>query len=253
MNREVRLQSRDEETTNGSVAGVLFDFHVHTPVSRCYSDRDIQPKEIVETADSLGIDAIVVNDHHSPAALDDIRAAAQETSLTVFPALEITTSHGHIVTAFDPDTENGTLLDLLRDLDVPAREHGNGHYAVNPPMSAVIEATVAAGGLPIPAHVDRWPNGFVEAQMERRTRFEIHAHPGIDVLEITRPHTQEQWQRGAVHGFPRPLACIQGSDAHALAEIGRRSTRVATDELTVAGLRRAFRRIDGATELMQWR
>lgn len=249
----MKLHSADKAASNGSHPGALFDFHVHTPVSRCYSDRDIRPKEIVETAHSLGIDAIVVNDHHSPAALDEVRAAAQGTSLTVFPALEITTAHGHIVAVFDPDTANGTLLDLLRSLDVPDQEQGNGHYVVDPPMSVVIEATVAAGGLPIPAHIDRWPNGFFEAQMDRPTRRAIHDHPGIDVLEITRPGTQEQWQQGAVRGFPRPLACIQGSDAHALAEIGRRSTRVDADEMTVAGLRRAFRRIDGATELMQWR
>ena len=51
-----------------------------------------------------------------------------------------------------------------------------------------------------------------------------------------------------MRGFPRPLACIQGSDAHALAEIGRRSTRVdrrRDDGGRVASRVPAHRRSDG--------
>ncbi len=233
--------------------GVHFDFHVHTPVSRCYSDREATPEDLVRAAIEAGAEAIVVNDHHSAAALDDVRAAADGTTLAVFPGVEITTRHGHVVVLFDRDASSGCVWSLLRDLDVPDREHGNGHFRIRPSMTDVIEAASEAGGLAIPAHVDRWPNGFTEAQMERIERRRIHEHPAVAALEITLPETQSLWQSGSVPGFPRRLACIQGSDAHAIAEIGRRPTRVRIEALTIAGLRDAFAGIEDATELLPWR
>lgn len=233
-------------------AAVRFDFHVHTPVSRCYSEDDVRPAQIVSAAIDAGAEAIVVNDHHSASALDDMRDAARGTTLTLFPAVEITTRQGHLVALFDPPTSSQVIWDLLRDLDVPRREHGNGHYMITPSIVTAIEGIVAATGLPIPAHIDRWPNGFMEARIERLERRFIHEHPNVVALEITLPHTQDIWQRGGVPGFARRLACIQGSDAHALREIGRRQTAVRTGELSVAGLRTAFEQVDDVTHLMEW-
>ncbi|MFN8559446.1 MAG: hypothetical protein U0531_19605 [Dehalococcoidia bacterium] len=234
----------------GSVhTGHLIDFHVHTPVSRCYGEDGVGAADIVRAAVAAGLDAMVVCDHHSPAALDDVRAAAQGTGVAVFPSMEITTAQGHLLALFDPPTRCGTLRDLLADLSVPDHHHGNGSHVIGPAMADVIDAVTAAGGLAIPAHVDRWPNGFLEAPSDLRTRRAIHEHEHIVAIEITLPATQAAWQAGATPGYRRPLACVQGSDAHATYEVGRRPTLVATHDLTVAGLRTAFRRVGGVTTL----
>lgn len=254
------LAGRDAVSFRSDAAGeevrvgqVLVDFHVHTPVSRCYSERDASPADIVSVAAGSGVDAIVVNDHHSAAALDDLRAAGEGLQFPVLPGVEITTRQGHIVGAFDSDTPVGVIWDLLRDLGVPERHHGNGHHQIRPLMVDVAEGIAAAGGLAIPAHVDRWPNGFMEAQMSRRERLAVLQHPDVHVIEITLPHTQDDWQRGAIPGYETAIACIQGSDAHALAEIGRRSTRVRAAGFQMAAFREAFQQVTGVTELVEWR
>ena len=43
-----------------------------------------------------------------------------------------------------------------------------------------------------------------------------------------------------MRGYPKKYACIQGSDAHALDEIGRRPTYLKLPSLDLQGLRLAF-------------
>jgi hypothetical protein len=43
-----------------------------------------------------------------------------------------------------------------------------------------------------------------------------------------------------MRGFPRGHACVQGSDAHALEEIGRRPTHIKLMSADLEGLRQAL-------------
>ena len=64
-------------------------------------------------------------------------------------------------------------------------------------------------------------------------------------MEITDPRNKNRWNQGLMPHYPRKLACIQGSDAHAPAEIGRRPVYLRVPTLDLAGLRLAFRDYDG--------
>jgi hypothetical protein len=49
---------------------------------------------------------------------------------------------------------------------------------------------------------------------------------------------------GLVRGYPKRYACIQGSDAHAPAEIGRRPFLLKTEIIDLQALKYAFRNWD---------
>ncbi len=69
-----------------------FDLHIHSSYS---DDSDLSPKKIIETAESIGLDGIAIHDHNS---LEGYRSVKDvETDLIIVPAIEISTSGGHVM------------------------------------------------------------------------------------------------------------------------------------------------------------
>jgi hypothetical protein len=62
----------------------------------------------------------------------------------------------------------------------------------------------------------------------------------LGALEITIPRNKPRWNAGAVRGYPRKRACTQGSDAHALSEIGRRPVYIRMESISLDSLREAI-------------
>src|SRR5581483_9199114 len=86
----------------------------------------------------------------------------------------------------------------------------------------VFEAVARRGGISIPAHVDREPRGFLASDERPSDKLRIYNHPALAALEITDPRKRERWENGSDLRYRLPRACVQGSDAHAPEEIGRR-------------------------------
>jgi hypothetical protein len=226
-------------SANGSTYKKL-DLHIHTPRSQCYSDMSVRPEQIVEAAVVFGLDGIAVTDHNCVEAVDDMRRAAARESLVVFPGMELTTRSGHFLAIFDLDAPVERLRALLDAVGV-AREHwGDGAEMVGCETEEVLRHVVEAGGLAIAAHIERWPSGFLETKEPRSVKMAIHASRYLSALEITVAQNREQWQSGTVRGYPRRHACVQGSDAHAPTEVGRRPFLLRTETLDLAALRAAF-------------
>lgn len=91
------------------------DLHVHSSAS----DGILAPAEVVDLAVAVGIDVLAIADHDTVAGLAEARAAAEDTSLTLVPAVELSAGVGdasvHVLGYFiDPDDER--LLAHLADL-----------------------------------------------------------------------------------------------------------------------------------------
>lgn len=74
---------------------MILDPHIHSTYS---SDSSARPKDIVKKARSIGLDAIAIADHNSiKGSLVGIEESKGMDDFIVIPAMELSTSKGHIV------------------------------------------------------------------------------------------------------------------------------------------------------------
>jgi len=216
------------------------DLHIHTAISSCYSDISVTPEQIVDAALKAGLDIIAITDHNSIGAIVGIRIAAKGTGLYVFPGIELTTTAGHFLLLFDINTGEDKLDEFLSDVGISAKYRGDAANIASGDVQEILKKVEDYGGIVIAAHIERWPSGFLETNQPRKVKMSIHSSPYITALEITIPQNKKKWNNGKVRGYPKKYPCIQGSDAHALDEIGRRSLCINMEEINLENLRRAF-------------
>ena len=213
---------------------------MHTAESTCYGERGATAEDIVDAATATGLDAIAITDHNTTAALDKVRSAARRRDLFVFPGVEISTSAGHVLGIFDLDTAASVIDGVLERLGIAPDGRGDGTRTANGGMDRAFQTIVEAGGIAVAAHVDRWPSGLFHASASLRDRLRLLNSEYLSALEITVPSNRHLWNAGQIPDFSRKLACVQGSDAHAPHEIGRRRVHIAMITVSLASLREAF-------------
>jgi PHP family Zn ribbon phosphoesterase len=219
---------------------VKVDFHIHTPESKCYSDLLTTPQQIVDASLAAGLDAIAITDHNTFKGVDAVSKLGQGKGLVVFPGIELSTEHGHFLALFDPETSTSQLDDFLDYVGGSEAGRGDGTVPVSDGIKDVLRKIDERGGIAIAAHIERWPTGFLQTTKSRRSKMRIHGNEYLTALEITQPQSKGLWNTGQVRDYPKRYACIQGSDAHALDEIGRRPTYMKLPSLDLRGLRLAF-------------
>ena len=216
------------------------DLHIHTPESMCYSEKSATAQQIVDSALEAILEAIAITDHNSVGAIEDIRQAATGNGLTIFPGIEITARGGHVIALFEPDTPIDTLEDFLSDMGFSPEQRGDAAFMADGSIEDVFEEIDRRGGIVIAAHIERWPSGFLQTNEPRQAKMKTHSNQHLSALEITIPQNREQWNNGQVRGYPKKYACIQGSDAHAPDEIGRRPVYIKMAKFDLDSLRVAF-------------
>jgi predicted metal-dependent phosphoesterase TrpH len=216
------------------------DLHVHTPASACFGDKSVSPERIVDTALSMGLEVIAITDHNTVSAVDDVRRAVEGKHLFAFPGIEFSTREGHVVALFELNTPTPELEDVLDAAGIARDGRGDAITLTREGMESVLKTIEERNGIAIAAHIERFPSGFLESNQPRSLKMRIHASPYLSALEITIPQNKEKWNAGEVRGYPAKHACIQGSDAHSLADIGRRPTCIRMDQVNLSALRRAF-------------
>ncbi len=224
------------------------DLHIHTPASSCYIDN-VMPEsgltttadQIIERARSAGLDAIAITDHNTVKAIAPIRKVGESAGLRVFSGIELSACGGHILALWDWDTPLAKLEELLSKLGFNRESEGKGFVETDLRMGAVFDHIHEAGGLAIAAHVDRKPKGFVASEeLPLADKLRVYSHPHLNALEITIVRDKSDWNSGKGH-FQPGSACIQGSDAHAPIEIGRRPILVEAPDLSLSSLGLAFK------------
>jgi PHP family Zn ribbon phosphoesterase len=219
---------------------VKVDFHIHTPESKCYSDPMTTPEQIVDTALAAELDAITITDHNTFRGVDAVRKVGLEKGLVVFPGIELSTEDGHFLALFNHETPVSQLEDFLDYIGGSAAGSGDGTIPVRDETRDILRKINERVGIAIAAHIERWPTGFLQTTKSRRVKMRIHSSEYLTALEITQPQNRGLWNRGQVRDYPKKHACIQGSDAHALDEIGRRPTYMKIPSLNLKGIRLAF-------------
>jgi len=173
-----------------------------------------------------------------------MRKAGKEKGLFVFPGVEISAKEGHLLALFDLNTPKLVLEDLLDRAGLPQEGRGDGHTLAGYGMETVFQMVVELGGIAVAAHIERWPSGLLESKQPRAAKAQIVASELLSALEITLPQNKRQWNEGKMWGYPTKRACIQASDAHSLAEIGRRPVFVRMDRVDLASLKLALQQFE---------
>ena len=202
------------------------DFHTHTPASKDYgkgSEQErlkwITPRAWLLNYMGAGVDCVAITDHNSGAWIDRIKSALAELEsekpdgfrpLYVFPGVEIS-SHGgvHLLAILGRDKTTEDVDYLLHDVGFPYGERGTSHQVTTKPFPEVAREIDKAGGIAIPAHVDRCSGIFEE--ISGTTLGQILADGQIFSMELTDPsYTKPQLYVDRKMRWTE----ILGSDAH---------------------------------------
>lgn len=217
--------------TPGGAEFIKADLHLHTPDSYDY-EEDIGPEEMIEVFEEEDLELVAVTDHNTTGFYDELAEAAEDSSVTVLPGVEITTGNSgenqiHITAIFPPEQASDVdrlLVDVDIEDDAP-QEELSGQTIPN-----VCEAVWERGGLPILAHIDE-DAGAHEELSNNLTRQRVFDPDNVAALEVVSPETAEE--------FPE-FAHVRSSDAHSLSEIGRGYTFLKMDDPSFEGLRTAL-------------
>jgi PHP family Zn ribbon phosphoesterase len=159
--------------------------------------------------------------------------------------MELTTKSGHFLAIFDVDTPVARLQGLLDEMGVKPALRGDGAEPVPGETLDVLQMVHDYDGLVIAAHIERWPSGFLESKESRAVKAAIHASSCLHALEITVAQNRASWENGLVRGYDKKYACVQGSDAHTPAEIGRRPVYLHLPVINLVSLQTVFQNWQG--------
>ena len=226
------------------------DLHIHTPASACYHAPDVTYLQILQRAESRGLDIIALTDHNTVAGyaalqqeirdllmlerlgrlstgekknLAELRSVLDK--LLVLPGFEFTATFGfHILGIFPEDTPVRKLEYILLELNIPPEklDEGATEVGATSDVLTVYRVIAEAGGLVIAAHVNS--NSGVAMQgyaFGGQTKVSYTQDPNLHALEVTDLESRRRRRTatffdGSRPQYPRRMHCIQASDAHRL-------------------------------------
>jgi PHP family Zn ribbon phosphoesterase len=265
------------------------DLHLHTPGSTDYQERGVSIVDILRHADMRGLDIIALTDHNTVAGYrtmmeeieqleylenlkriqpDEKRTLAEYRRLLdkilVLPGFEFTATFGfHILGIFSPDTPVRQLEHILLSLNIPAAalDEGSSNVGASSDVLTAYRMLNQAGGIVIAAHANS-SHGVAMRGFDfgGQTKIAYTQDPHLHALEVTdldrsgRKSTARFFD-GTKPEYPRPMRCVQGSDAHRLTAdprnqkhlgVGDRVTEVLLPECSFEALLAVFQSNDFA-------
>ena len=132
------------------------DFHLHTPASECFMNKDVTPEQFIEKVKEEGLECIAVTDHNAISWIDKIRDCGRKEGVVVFPGVEITCSDSkvHLLILFDINTKVSDIEFFLRQSGIEPSEFGKNSAHSNESIIKIVELASKSGAIVIPAHVD---------------------------------------------------------------------------------------------------
>lgn len=259
------------------------DLHVHTNASSDYQEENVSFLDILQTAEARGVDIIAFTDHNTVAGyrrmheeittlelleqtnriqqaenrrLDEYRRLRKK--LLILPGLEFTATLGfHILGVFSPDTDVRELEYLLISLRIPVDQldEGSSTVGATSDVTTAYQKIREAGGIVIAAHANS-SNGVAMRGFDfgGQTKIAYTQDRNLHALEVTDlekrgRYTTARFFDGRKPEYPRPMRCIQGSDAHRLTSlprnkkslgVGERMTEVLLPEVSFEALLAVF-------------
>jgi len=223
------------------------DFHNHTCLSPCGS-LELSPSVLVAAALHKGVQLLALTDHNSARNAPAFEALCAAQGLFALPGLEVTTQEElHCLCLFPTAAEAvafGTFVEdhLLKITNKPekwgdqivvdAQENVLDEVpywlgtSTDIPLTALAEYCLAAGGLFVPAHIDR-PSQSVLSQLGYL--------PDL-------PYSALEVRRDAGGLDTRGKTLVRGSDAHYPDDVGSRTCQVEVATPTFSAVREALAR-----------
>jgi hypothetical protein len=259
------------------------DLHLHTPASSDYQQDGVVYLDILQQAERLGLQIMAFTDHNTVRGyremaeeierlnwLDELKRITPEEQhrlgeyrrlfekILILPGFEFTATFGfHVLGVFSPDTEIRFLEHLLLDLNIPseALDKGETHVGASADVLTAYQAINQAGGIVIAAHANsnhgvamRGLSFGGQTRIAYTQDLKLHA---LEVTDLDRRggRTTARFFDGSKPEYPRPMRCVQGSDAHRVTRdprngknpgVGDRITEVLLPELTYEALYEVF-------------
>jgi len=226
------------------------DIHIHTKASLDFQTPDANYLDILQKAESRGLDIIAFTDHNTVAGyarvLHEIeqlsaleitnRLLPEEKSrlheykrllskILVLPGFEFTAMLGfHIIALFSPTKSTREIEHLLIDLGVPPDQLDDGSTTIGASVDVIkaYQLINQADGIVIAAHANS-SNGVAMRGLNfgGQTRIAYTQDRNLHALEVTDldikgPRSTISFFNGTKPEYPRRMHCIQGSDSHRL-------------------------------------
>ncbi len=167
------------------------DIHIHSSHS---NDGSVSPKEILKYAKKVGLQGIAVADHNEiSGSLKLARGSSTDKDFVVIPAVEVSSSEGHILAL-------GIKENVQRNLS----------------PKETIERIDDLGGLAVASHPFRFWSGLGPENVRRS---------GFEAIEVTNSRSLKKENRRSL-ALAKELNCGKtgGSDSHSIENIGKAYT-----------------------------
>jgi predicted metal-dependent phosphoesterase TrpH len=167
------------------------DIHIHSSHS---NDGSVSPKEILRYAKKIGLQGIAVADHNDlSGSLKLAKDFSDAKDFVVIPAMEVSSSEGHIIALGIGET-------VPRDLS----------------PKETIEKVTDLGGLAVASHPYRFWSGLGPENVRSA---------GFEAIEVINSRSLKKENRRS-HALAKELGCGRtgGSDSHSLEHIGKAYT-----------------------------
>lgn len=242
----------------------MFDCHIHTPASSDYQQPEVTYLEILQRAESRGLDIIAFMDHNTIAGYRHLQDDIQQLTLLeklnrlipderlrlteyrrllskmlLLPGFEFTATFGfHIIGIFPPEKPIREIEHLLLQLNIPSVQLDDGSATVGATTDVLTAYRLIneSGGLVIAAHANS-SNGVAMRGFTfgGQTKIAYTQDPNLRALEVTDleqkgPRTTAAFFNGTKPEYPRRMHCIQGSDAHRLTTDPQRKKNLGVGE-----------------------
>ena len=226
------------------------DVHIHTSASADYQQPEVTYLDLLQKAESRGLDIISFTDHNSIAGYRKLKAEIEQmemleklnrilpneaarlneyrrllSKILLLPGFEFTATFGfHIIGIFSPNKNVRELEHLLLSLSIPPDQLDLGTPAIGASVDVIYAYKLIneAGGIVIAAHANS-SNGVAMRGINfgGQTRIAYTQDPNLHALEVTDlelkgPRSTAAFFSGIKPEYPRRMHCIQGSDSHRL-------------------------------------
>jgi hypothetical protein len=235
------LFSQVEKVSTGKTQNYVMDLRVHSPNSLGYrgiDGLDTAPA-LVRLAQVKGIDLLGVTDFYCGKFVDRVRSAAQNTTITVIPGVDMRCTVGSCndaeMSCLFPETfASEDIQVLLRDLGIPEECSGDSSFRVGHSLEELLQKVEGVGGVMLPSRMDRTPSRrkVIPRLVEEfgfRTFDLAHADSAV--------YFEQTWPQIEFHLF-------SFSNANALAQVGSRIARVPLDNPGFSSLKQFLMRAE---------
>jgi hypothetical protein len=199
-----------------------------------------------------GLDVVAVTDHDSAAFIKGVQADPRVISgeLSVFPGVELTSIEGvHLLVLLDRDASDDDVKGILGGCGIQGSQWGKADARASKSYSECMEVASEHGAICIAPHADAIPTPGNTCKASLLVGISDNANlemalssPHLAAAEICESDDGRHAKlRGTNSKRRQPgLSLLKFSDAHAIDQIGRRSTWVKMTRPDLEGLRLAF-------------